>query len=67
MEALIEANAEFYSAELSQKVNRGMMQNVLEGKWPGGRLPLGYELNENRKLITNKEQAAMVKKYMSGI
>lgn len=43
------------------------MQNVLEGKWPGGRLPLGYELNENRELITNKEQAAMVKKYMSGI
>ncbi|WP_419520050.1 recombinase family protein, partial [Megasphaera massiliensis] len=67
LEALIEANAEFYSAELSQKVNRGMMQNVLEGKWPGGRLPLGYELNENRELITNKEQAAMVKKYMSGI
>lgn len=71
LEALIEANAEFYSAELSQKVNRGMMQNVLEGKWPGGRLPLGYELNENRELITNKEQAAMVKKiyewYIGGL
>lgn len=60
LEALIEANAELYSAELSQKVNRGMLQNVLEGKWPGGNLPLGYRLNTEHKLVIEPEQAKTV-------
>lgn len=45
LEALIEANAELYSAELSQKVTRGMLQNVLEEmarRPPAFRLSAGW-------------------------
>lgn len=60
LEALIEANAELYSAELSQKVTRGMLQNVLEGKWPGGNLPLGYQLDDEHRLVLAPEKAPTV-------
>ena len=60
LEALIEANAELYSAELSQKVTRGMLQNVLEGKWPGGNLPLGYRLDGDHRLVLAPETAPTV-------
>lgn len=60
LEALIEANAELYSAELSQKVTRGMLQNVLEGKWPGGHLPLGYRLDGEHRLVLAPETAPTV-------
>ena len=31
--------AEYYSAELSEKVVRGMTENVLKGKYNGGTIP----------------------------
>ena len=71
LEALIEANAELYSAELSQKVTRGMLQNVLEGKWPGGHLPLGYQLDGDHRLILTPEDVPTVQKiyewYLQGL
>lgn len=33
LEAMLEGYAEYYSAELSQKVRRGMTENLLEHKW----------------------------------
>lgn len=60
LEALIEANAELYSAELAQKVTRGMLQNVLEGKWPGGHLPLGYRLDGDHRLVPAPEDAPTI-------
>ncbi|MBC3537324.1 recombinase family protein [Megasphaera hominis] len=44
LESVIEGLAEFYSAELAENVLRGMTENVLEGKWPGGPVPLGYKV-----------------------
>ena len=51
LESVIEGLAEYYSAELAENVTRGMTENALEGKWPGGTVPLGFKLDENRHLI----------------
>lgn len=51
LESVIEGIAEYYSAELSENVLRGMTQTALEGKWPGGNIPLGYKLGEDRRLV----------------
>ena len=42
MESLLEGCAEFFSAELSEKVKRGLAENVLKCKWNGGGMPIGY-------------------------
>jgi len=42
LESLLEGYAEFYSAELSEKVNRGMTENALKCKFNGGTIPMGY-------------------------
>lgn len=42
LESLLEGYAEFYSAELSEKVKRGMTENALKAKSNGVRAPYGY-------------------------
>ncbi len=44
LEAMLEGMVEYYSAELAQKVNRGMHENSLKGISNGGTIPLGYLL-----------------------
>ena len=50
MESMLTGMAEYYSAELSEKVVRGMTENVLKGKYNGGTIPIGYVIDENRFL-----------------
>ena len=40
LESMLEGYAEYYSAELSEKVKRGMTENALKGVWNGGQVPL---------------------------
>lgn len=46
MESMLTGMAEYYSAELSEKVVRGMTENVLKGKYNGGTVPIGYVIDE---------------------
>lgn len=62
MEGLLEAMNEYYSAELSQKIKRGMRENVIKGKTTGGNIALGYCVGEDKCLEINPEQAAIVRK-----
>lgn len=48
LEAMLEGMAEYYSAELSEKVSRGMTENALKCKYNGGVLPIGYIIDENQ-------------------
>ena len=48
LESLLEGYAEYYSAELSEKVIRGMKENALKCKYNGGTLPIGYVIDENK-------------------
>lgn len=59
MESVLEGMAEYYSAELSQKVTRGMTENILNGKWPGGHAPLGYKVVDGKILIDDVGASAI--------
>lgn len=62
MEGLLEAMNEYYSAELSQKIKRGMRENVIKGKSTGGNIALGYRIGADKRLEINPEQAVIVQK-----
>lgn len=62
MEGLLEAMNEYYSAELSQKIRRGMRENVIKGKTTGGNVALGYCIGADKRLEVVPEQAAIVRK-----
>src|SRR5574344_1465385 len=60
LESLLEGMAEYYSAELSQKVKRGMNETRLKGNFTGGQIIYGYKV-ENRKVIIDEEKAEIVR------
>lgn len=70
MEGLLEAMNEYYSAELSQKIRRGMRENVVKGKTTGGGVALGYKIGEDKRLEVDADTAPIVQKifdmYASG-
>ena len=49
LESVLEGYAEYYSADLSEKVIRGMTENALKGKFTGGAIPFGYTINADRR------------------
>ncbi len=48
LESMLEGYAEYYSAELSEKVVRGLTENALKCKYNGGTLPIGYTIDANQ-------------------
>lgn len=48
LESVLEGFAEYYSAELSEKVIRGMTENALKCQYNGGLVPIGYRIDENK-------------------
>ena len=60
LESVLEAMAEYYSLELSQKITRGMHESALKANSTGGQLPLGYRI-ENKKYVVVEEEAAIVR------
>ena len=46
VETLLEGIAEYYSAELSEKVIRGQTENALKGKCTGGTGTIGYKIDD---------------------
>lgn len=44
MESVLEGMAEYYSAELSQKVKRGVHESLLKGNYIGGYILYGYDV-----------------------
>ena len=48
LESVLEGYAEYYSADLSEKVVRGMTENALKCKYNGGTLPIGYQIDSEQ-------------------
>ena len=48
LESVLEGYAEYYSADLSEKVVRGMTENALKSKYNGGTLPIGYQIDSDQ-------------------
>ena len=40
--------ADYYSAELAEKVTRGLTENALKCKFNGGTVPIGYVINKEQ-------------------
>ncbi len=47
LESVLEGSAEYYSANLSQNIRRGMEDNALSCKVNNGRLPLGFKKGDD--------------------
>ena len=60
LESLLEGMNQYYSAELSQKVRRGMRETRNKGLYQGGRLPYGYKL-DGRRIVIDEKRADVVR------
>ena len=69
VEGMLESMAEYYSAELSQKVKRGIKESLLKGNFIGGFYIYGYDI-VNKKWTINNYEADIVRdifsRYKSG-
>ena len=67
---MLEGFAEYYSAELAEKVIRGMTENALKCKYNGGSVAIGYRVDEEQHYQIDPVTAPVVKetfeKYDSG-
>lgn len=61
VESLLEGMAEYYSAELAQKVSRGLRESAYKHKATGA-LPYGYRADKEKNIIIDEERAAVVRK-----
>ncbi|MBQ7726620.1 MAG: recombinase family protein, partial [Clostridia bacterium] len=61
LESVLEGMAEYYSLQLSQNIRRGYRENAKKCKYAGGRIPLGYKLDENKMFIVDEETAPIVR------
>lgn len=70
LEAMLEANAEYYSANLSQNVKRGQRESCEKGLFLGGNPPYGYKVID-KKVYIDEFKAEAVKyifnSYASGM
>ena len=70
LESLIEGFAEYYSANLSQNVRRGIRVALEHGNYIGGIAPLGYRA-ENGKITVDPKEADAVRRifdmYADGV
>jgi DNA invertase Pin-like site-specific DNA recombinase len=64
LESVLEGMAEFYSAELAQKINRGLRESAYKHNSIGGAIPLGYK-TEKKKLVIDEETAPIVREAFS--
>ncbi len=55
VEGVLESLAEYFSAELSQKVRRGMLINAEKCKFNGGTIPFGYSVDSDKNYVVNPD------------
>lgn len=60
LESLMEGLAEYYSAELAQKIKRGMHESALKGRALGPNRPLGYKTGENHTYEIDPDSAKAI-------
>ena len=70
LESVLEGYAEYYSADLSEKVIRGMTENALKTKFNGGSLPIGYSIDSEQHFQIDPSTAPFIveafKRYNEG-
>ncbi len=61
VEGVLESMAEYYSAELSQKINRGMSINAEKCLSNGSNPGLGFKVDSDRRFYVDEDEAAIVR------
>ena len=64
LESMLEGYAEYYSAELSQKVKRGQYESLQKGTFLGGNMLYGYKSN-NKIIEIEPDKAEVVRKIFT--
>ena len=64
LESLLEGMAEYYSAELSQKVLRGLNESYIKGQFTGGYIQYGYYVKD-KKVYIDENEAPIVKEIFT--
>lgn len=64
LEALLEASAEYYSVDLSEKVKRGQRESREKGLYLGGAIPVGYR-SVDKRLVPDERVAPQVRAIFS--
>ena len=60
MKGFIEDMNQYYSAELAEKILRGMRETRIKGNYQGGSLPYGYKI-DGRKIVIDESKVETVK------
>lgn len=70
LEAVLEASAEYYSVDLSQKIKRGCRESALKGQFLGGTVPFGFK-SVDHHLVIDEAKAPIIRylfnAYASGV
>lgn len=70
LESVIEGMAEYYSKNLARETMKGLMENSYKCLHNGGKPPLGYDVNDEKKYVINEKEAESVRlifdMYISG-
>ena len=70
LESVLEGMAEYYSADLAEKVTRGHTENALKCRFNGSVVPYGYVIDKEQHHQLDPEKAPVVleifKRYTSG-
>ena len=61
IEGVLESMAEYYSAELSQKINRGRKINASKCLSNGSNPGLGYKVDKDRRFYVDEDEAKIVR------
>lgn len=64
-ESILEGMAEYYSANLSREVKKGYNENVIQGKYCGGIIPLGLKKDSKGFYQIDSKTAEIVKELFS--
>lgn len=65
LESVLEGYAEYFSADLAEKVTRGMTENALKCKNNGSSTPLGYYVDDEQYLQIDEKKAPFVKEIFA--
>lgn len=61
LESVIEGMAEYYSKNLARETMKGLIENGYKCLHNGGKPPLGYDVNHEKKYIINEREAESVR------
>lgn len=61
LESVLEGSAEYYSANLSQNIRRGMRYNAMNCKVNSGSIPFGYRKGEDGRFAVDPGEAEVVR------